>query len=69
MGKVKELRELLGKKQEFMADFLGISVPNYCKKESGSVKWSLEEAGKLSDFFGKTIEDIFFENKVSKNDT
>lgn len=69
MGRVRELREAMGKKQDFMADLLGISVPNYCKKESGSVKWSLDEARKLANYFGETVENIFFTNKVSKNDT
>lgn len=65
MGDVKKLREDAGIKQDFMAELLGISVPNYSKKENGTIKWSLEEAKKIAEHFQKNIEEIFFENEVS----
>ena len=67
--KIKELRESCNVKQEQIAELLKMSPANYCKKESGQIKWSLSEAKKISDFFGKTIEELFFAEEVSKNDT
>jgi putative transcriptional regulator len=64
MSKLRELREEKGKTQEEMARILDISEPNYCKKESGQVKVSLLEAKKIADYFGQTIEEIFFANDV-----
>lgn len=69
MSKVRELRENTGLKQEFMADLLNISPANYCKKENGTIKYSLPEAKKIADYFGKTIEEVFFADEVSKIDT
>ena len=69
LSRLRELREEKGKTQEEMARILDISEPNYCKKESGQVKVSLLEAKKISDFFGQTIEEIFFANEVSKMET
>ncbi len=36
----------------------------YYKKENGTVKFTLEEAKKISDYIGMSIEDIFFTNNV-----
>ena len=69
MSKVKDLRKEAGIKQSFMAKYLNISTTNYSKKEKGDVKYSLEEAKKVADYFKKTIEDIFFDNEVSKTET
>lgn len=69
MSNLRAFREEKGAKQEEMAALLGISEPNYCKKESGMVKVSLLEAKKLSEFFGKSIEEIFFSQEVSKTET
>ncbi len=69
MSKVKELRENAGLKQDFMAEMLGISSANYCKKENGAIKYSLPEAKKIADYFGRSIEEIFFNDEVSKIDT
>ena len=69
MKQVKEFREKFGYKQEEIAKFLGMSAANYCKKESGSINFSLREAKILSELFEATMDEIFFTNKVSKNDT
>jgi len=69
MVKVKEIRINNNVKQEKMAEILGMSVCNYSKKENGYLKWTIKEAKKIADFFGKTIDEIFFANEVSKNDT
>ena len=69
MSKVKELREIQGLKQDDIAIILDISPANYCKKENGTIKFSLPVAKKLADFFNTTIEAIFFTSEVSKSDT
>lgn len=49
-----------------MAQLLGFkSNSSYCKKELGYIPISLEEARKISEYFGKSVEEIFFTNKVS----
>lgn len=69
MGKVRELREEAGIKQEEFAEMLEMSPANYSKKERGEIKYSLEEAKKVADFFEKSIEEIFFAEEVSKTET
>ncbi len=69
MVKVKEIRLNSNVKQEKMAEILDMSVANYSKKENGYLKWTITEAKKIADFFGKTMDEIFFANEVSKNDT
>lgn len=69
MGKVKELRESKGIKQEEMAKITEMSTANYSKKENGVVKWALSEAKIIADFFDKSIEEIFFDDEVSKIET
>ena len=69
MSRVKELRESANIKQECMAELIGVSSASYSKKENGQVKYNLEEAKKIADFFGKSIEAIFFADEVSKSET
>lgn len=69
MSKLREIREEKGLLQEDMAKLLGISLCNYSKKESGIIKVSIIEAKLIADFFGKTIEEIFFAKDVSKSET
>lgn len=69
MGKVKELREAANIKQESMASLLGVSPASYSKKENGHIKYTLDEAKAIAVFFNKTIEEIFFADEVSKNET
>lgn len=68
MSSIKAFRESTGKRQEDFARIIGVSAVNYSKKENGSVKFSLEEAKKISTYFNKPIEDIFFAENVSKNE-
>lgn len=68
MNSVKAFRELIGKRQEDFAKIIGVSTVNYSKKENGMVKFSLDEAKKISLYFHKPIEEIFFANEVSKNE-
>lgn len=50
-----------------MAKLLGLkTAAAYFKKENGTIKFSLEEARKISSYFNKSIEDVFFDNEVSE---
>lgn len=69
MLSVKKFRESLGMKQEEFATIINVSKVNYSKKENGKVKFSLNEAFLISKHFNKTIEEIFGNDEVSKNET
>ena len=56
-------------KAKTLCELIGIKRITYYKKESGSVKFSLDEAKKISDFLGMPIEEIFFADEVSKTET
>lgn len=68
VSRVKELRESANIEQKFMAELICVSRSSYSKKESGQVGFALEEAKKIADFFGKSIEEIFFDSEVSNGD-
>ncbi|MEK7607731.1 MAG: helix-turn-helix domain-containing protein [Patescibacteria group bacterium] len=55
---IKALRKERGFSQSFMAEKLNISRPSYIGIERGSRKITLEEAEKLKDFFGISIEEF-----------
>ena len=63
MSKIRRLREKRHLTQAEMADYLGMSLANYGKKENNQIRFSINEAKKLSDFFGLSIEQIFFDDK------
>lgn len=69
MNSVKKFRENQGIKQEEFAKIIETSKVNYSKKENGNVKFSLDEARKIATYFHKPIEEIFFVDEVSKNET
>lgn len=53
-----------------MAKVIGLQTrAAYYKKESGLIKFSLEEAGLISIFLKMDIEDIFFDNEVAETET
>ena len=52
--------------QEEFASWIGMPISTYRKKELGLSPLQLEEAYKISQLLGKSIEDIFFKNKVPK---
>lgn len=66
MSKIRRLREKRHLTQAEMADYLGMSLANYGKKENNQIRFSINEAKKLSDFFGLSIEQIFFDDKFSE---
>ncbi|MEG2251380.1 MAG: helix-turn-helix domain-containing protein [Bacilli bacterium] len=65
---LKSLRAIEGLKQEDMASLLGISRNAYHKKEICERKFTLEEARAISDYFNKSIEDIFFTEQSNTKD-
>ena len=46
-----------------MAEMLGITPIQYRKKEKGEVQFKLNEVVKLSEYFGKTMDEIFLPSK------
>lgn len=59
--KLKEIREENNVTQDRMASILGYKHKSgYNKLENGDRKISLNQAKIISDFFKKTIEEIFF---------
>ena len=49
-----------------MAKVLGLQTrAAYYKKESGLIKFSLEEANAISQYLNMKIEDIFFDDEVA----
>ena len=64
--RLKKLRKEKNISTNVLVDILGISRCNYYKKELGQIKFSLDEAKQLSDCFGMSIEDIFFNQENSK---
>lgn len=53
-----------------MTRLLGLkTVAAYYKKETGAIKFTLEEARIISERLNMNIEDIFFEEEVSNMET
>lgn len=55
---LKKLRQEHDVSQEFLAKKIGVSRPTYVQIESGARKMFVEEAQKLSHFFGLSLEDF-----------
>ena len=72
MGGLINLRRLKGLRvehdltQEEFASWIGMPISTYRKKELGVSPIQLEEAYKISQLLGESIEDIFFKNRVPK---
>ena len=62
---LKNMRKEKGYTCEQMAKIIGVTRPSYFKKERGEIIFSLPDAKKISDFFGKSIEENFFANNRS----
>lgn len=67
--KLKEIRRLHSVNGEELAIVLGLTKATYSKKENGTVKFSLNEAKKIADYFNMGIEELFFDYEVSKIET
>lgn len=66
--KLKELRERKGYSIEEMAKVIGKSPCNYFKKESGNVKFSVNEALCIAEFLKTKVEKIFFKDELSESE-
>lgn len=55
---IKQIRKQLGLTQKEMADELGISQMAYCYREWGRLKLQIEDAKKLAELGGVSINDI-----------
>lgn len=67
--KLKKIREKKGYTIEDMAQIINKSPCNYFKKENGDVKFSVNEALKISKFLKCKVEEIFFKKELSDNET
>ena len=66
---LKSLRAAQDITQKNMAKLISVSIPTYNRKELGIRPFTLEESKQISIFFGKTVEEIFFDEKVNTNKT
>lgn len=66
--KLKQLREKQGYTIDDMANVINKSSCNYFKKENGDVKFSVDEAIKISKFLKRKVETIFFDDELSENE-
>ena len=67
---LRELRNQRNISALDMARVIGLKTKAaYYKKESGLIKFSLEEANLISKYLDMPIEDIFFDDEVSKLET
>jgi len=60
MNRVKELRMEKGATANQLGTLIGVSTGTYWKKEAGVLRFSLVDAKVLADFYGESIESIFF---------
>lgn len=58
-NKVEEYRKLLNEKQEDLANIVGVSRQTIISIEKGKYNPSILLAFKISNHFGKSIEEIF----------
>lgn len=63
---LRRIRTERGVKMKQCADLLGVQEACYCKKELGTLKFSVEEAKKLSEFFKTPVEVLFYRKEYSK---
>ncbi len=63
---LKKLRQEQNISQEFLAKKVGVSRPTYAQIENGSRKMLVEEAQKLAQFFGLSLEDFLLGKRTAK---
>ena len=64
LRRLKGLRVEHNLTQEEFASWINMPISTYRKKELGQSQINLDEAYKISQLFGESIEDIFFKNQV-----
>lgn len=65
---LKQLRESRGIQQKFVAERIGISANYYCQIENGHRNVPIKLLPKIKEFFGVTLDEIFFKNEIAKCD-
>lgn len=70
MNNLKELRKTNNVKVSTLAELIGLkTLAAYYKKESGSIKFTVEEAMAIAEHMGKSVEEIFLPGEFPiKND-
>lgn len=64
-NKLAAYRKLHNLKQEDIAKILKMSKTSYSYKETGKQEFRLNEAKTIADYFGVSIDEIFFKNEVN----
>ena len=67
-NRVEELRKALGLNQEDFARAIQVSRQTVSSIENGKYNPSLELAFVISDFFGKSIEEIFLHKTLNRTE-
>jgi len=69
MNKIRKIRKEKNISVEEIMKHLGINTfATYYRKETGIIKYSLDEAKLLSDLFEMSIEELFFDSGFTKNE-
>ena len=69
-SKLRDIRNRKNISAREMANLLGLKTEAaYYKKESGLIKFSLEEARLVANKLDLTVEEIFFSQNVAKSET
>ena len=61
---IKKLREERNLMQKEIANAVGVHPSNYSKMEKGEREFSIEVIGKLSKYFGLTIDELVYDNRM-----
>jgi putative transcriptional regulator len=65
--KLKKLRVEMNVPVSELCELLNLKkIADYYKKESGKIRFSLEEGKKIADRLGKSIEEVFFDDELSE---
>ncbi|MCH5342673.1 MAG: helix-turn-helix transcriptional regulator [Acetatifactor sp.] len=67
-NRVEEFRKSLGMNQEDLAKAIKVSRQTISSIENGKYNPSLELAFIISDFFGKSIEEIFIHERSNEHE-
>ncbi|WP_446935885.1 helix-turn-helix domain-containing protein [Lysinibacillus fusiformis] len=66
---LKRLREERGIQQKFVAEYIGVSANYYCQIENGRRGLSTKYLPKIREFFGVSLDEIFFEYEIANCDS
>jgi len=61
---IKKLREERNLMQKEIANAVGVHPSNYSKMEKGEREFSIEVIDKLAKFFGLTIDELVYDNRL-----